>query len=73
MTARRYSDTEIAAIFRTATEDPQQLPREVPREEGLSLVELQAIGREVGIAPEAVHTGCRKRGRDRNLDQWTPW
>lgn len=54
MTARRYSDTEIAAIFRAATEDQQQLPREVSREEGLSLAELQAIGREVGIAPEAV-------------------
>ena len=26
----------------------------MPREEGLSLAELQAIGREVGIAPEAV-------------------
>ena len=54
MTDRRYSDTEIAAIFRAATEGPQQLPREVSREEGLSLAELQAIGREVGIAPDAV-------------------
>lgn len=54
MTERRYSDAEIAAIFRAATEGPPQLPREVPREEGLSLAELQAIGREVGIGPEAV-------------------
>jgi len=54
MTERRYTDTEIAAIFRAAAEGPVQPTREVPREEGLSLVELQAIGREVGIAPEAV-------------------
>jgi hypothetical protein len=54
VTERRYSDTEIAAIFRAAAEGPLQPTREVPREEGLSLAELQAIGREVGIAPEAV-------------------
>ena len=55
MTERRYSDSEIAAIFRAAAEGPQLLPqREVPREEGLTLTELQAIGHEVGIAPEAV-------------------
>lgn len=55
MTERRYSDSEIAAIFRAAAEGPQLLPqREVPREEGLTLAELQAIGQEVGIAPDAV-------------------
>lgn len=54
MTERRYSDSEIAAIFRAAADGPQLPEREVPREEGLTLTELQAIGREVGIAPEAV-------------------
>ena len=54
MAERRYDDREIAAIFRAASEGPQQVPREVPREEGLTLTDLQAIGREVGIAPEAV-------------------
>ena len=54
MTERRYDDTEIAAIFRAATEGPQPRAREVPREEGLTLADLQAIGREVGIAPDAV-------------------
>jgi hypothetical protein len=55
VTERRYSDSEIAAIFRAAAEGPQLLPqREVPREEGLTLAELQAIGQEVGIAPDAV-------------------
>jgi hypothetical protein len=51
---RRYTDAEIAAIFRAAAEGPQLPQREVSREEGLTLAELQAIGREVGIAPEAV-------------------
>jgi len=55
VTERRYNDSEIAAIFRAAAEGPQLLPqREVPREEGLTLAELQAIGQEVGIAPDAV-------------------
>lgn len=54
MTERRYSDSEIAAIFRAAADGPVLPEREVPREEGLTLPELQAIGREVGIAPEAV-------------------
>jgi hypothetical protein len=54
MTERRYNDKEIAAIFRAATEGPQSRPPEVPHEEGLTVSELQAIGREVGISPEAV-------------------
>lgn len=54
MTERRYSDSEIAAIFRAAADGPLLPEREVSREEGLTLPELQAIGREVGIAPEAV-------------------
>jgi hypothetical protein len=54
VTERRYTDTEIAAIFRAAADGPLQPQREVPREEGLTLAELQTIGREVGIAPDAV-------------------
>ncbi|HKA57302.1 MAG TPA: hypothetical protein VKD28_01700 [Gemmatimonadales bacterium] len=53
MPERRYTDKEIAAIFRAATDGPAS-PPEVPREEGLTLPDLQAIGREVGIAPEAI-------------------
>jgi len=54
MTDRRYNDKEIAAIFRAATEGPLSPPRQVPPEEGLTLADLQAIGREVGISPAAV-------------------
>lgn len=58
---RRYDDKEIAAIFRAAAEAPltQGPQREVPREEGLTLADLQAIGREVGIAPEAVEQAAQ--------------
>ena len=54
MTDRRYNDKEIAAIFRAATEGPLSPQRQVPPEEGLTLADLQAIGREVGISPAAV-------------------
>ena len=55
MAERRYNDKEIAAIFRAATELPPVAERaEVPRDEGLTLADLQAIGREVGIPAEAV-------------------
>jgi len=54
MTDRRYNDTEMAAIFRAATEGSQRPQRDVPSEEGLTLTELQAIGREAGISPAAV-------------------
>ena len=54
MTDRRYDDDEIAAIFRAAAEGPQAPLPQVPREEGLTLAELQAIGREVGISSDAV-------------------
>ena len=54
MAERRYNDKEIAAIFRAATEGPHGPHPDVPAEEGLTVAELQAIGGEVGISPEAV-------------------
>src|SRR2546427_8062440 len=55
MAERRYNDKEIAAIFRAAAEEgPQSPQREVARDEGLTLAELQAIGSEVGIPSDAV-------------------
>ena len=61
MPERRYSDKEIAAIFRAASEAPAapQGQSDVPADEGLTLADLQAIGREVGIAPEAVVHAAR--------------
>jgi len=54
MSERRYDDEETAAIFLTAAENPQAAPLHAPRNEGLTLADLQDIGREVGIPPEAV-------------------
>ncbi len=51
---RRYDDKEMAAIFRAAADGPQRTASDVPRDEGLTLAELQSIGREVGLAPEAI-------------------
>ena len=54
MSDRRYDDEEVAAIFLKAAEGPQTPPLQLPRDEGLTLADLQDIGREVGIPPEAV-------------------
>src|SRR5438309_3501608 len=60
MAERRYNDKEIAAIFRAAAEEEPQSPqREVARDEGLTLAELQSIGTEVGISSEAVAQAAR--------------
>src|SRR6266446_6895745 len=60
MADRRYNDKEIAAIFRAAAEEgPQSPQREVARDEGLTLAELQAIGSEVGIPSDAVAQAAR--------------
>ncbi len=50
----RYRDEEIAEIFEAAatTHDPGQ--RSLAPADGLTLTELQAIGREVGLAPERI-------------------
>ncbi|HJQ18951.1 MAG TPA: hypothetical protein VJ867_01295 [Gemmatimonadaceae bacterium] len=53
---RRYSDDEVAEIFSRAAEAQNAPPRLASGEtsEGLTLTELQDIGREVGIEPEVI-------------------
>lgn len=54
MSERRYNDEEVAAIFRAAA-DQQRLPAgSSSGDDGLTLAELQAIGREVGISADDV-------------------
>src|SRR3954469_192256 len=53
MSERRYTDEEVDAIFRIAS-DERTVERQLPSERGLTLSDLQAIGRDVGIAPDAV-------------------
>ena len=50
---RRFGDQEIEAIFKAAAEKDIPLP-DSGEAQGLTLPELQAIGTEVGFAPEQV-------------------
>src|SRR4051794_40505284 len=59
MADRRYNDDEIAEIFQKASESPQGTSLQRSGEEGLTLAELQEIGREAGISPEAVDRAAR--------------
>jgi len=52
MTERRFDEAEVAAIFEQAAEAQQTSHHRLPSGEGMTLTELQAIGREVGISPE---------------------
>jgi hypothetical protein len=52
---RRYTDDEVAAIFEAATPvAPREEPADPTSHRGLTLAQLQEIGREVGIAPERI-------------------
>jgi hypothetical protein len=51
---RRYSDEEVAEIFRSAAEGPRTPGLQLPYHDGLTLADPQEIGREVGISPDAV-------------------
>ena len=54
MTERRYTEEEIATIFHVAAETPSTPSQQLARTDGLTLADLQAIGREVGLSPDAV-------------------
>lgn len=51
---RRYHDEEVAQIFQDAATPRISDPEHPSSSEGLTLTELQAIGREVGVAPERI-------------------
>jgi hypothetical protein len=59
MTDRRYSEEEVAEIFKQATEVQQQARRHLPPGEGMTLADLQAIGQEVGVPAELVAQAAR--------------
>lgn len=60
MSDRRYSDDEVSAIFARATQVQDSAPRQLPADQGMSLAQLQEIGREAGIAPELVAQAARE-------------
>ncbi|NOT06955.1 MAG: hypothetical protein HOP28_01995 [Gemmatimonadales bacterium] len=59
MTTRRFNEAEVAAIFKEATEAQHAGRHQLPSGEGMTLAELQEIGREVGIAPESIVQAAR--------------
>ena len=54
MSERRFNEAEVAAIFERAAEAQQTGQRQLPSGEGMTLSELQEIGREVGLAPDLI-------------------
>lgn len=63
MTERRFNDTEIAAILERASQADATSPRLLDSNEGLTLAQLQEIGREAGISPEAIRDAAHVVGR----------
>lgn len=64
MPDRRYTEDEVAAIFERAAEAQQSARKQLTAgdSDGLTLRELQDIGREVGIAPELIASAARAVG-----------
>ena len=60
MTERRYTEDEAAEIFRVAAELEERAPRALAPAEGLTIAELQAIGREAGLSPELVARAAKR-------------
>ena len=54
MTERRFNEAEVAAILEKAAQSQDAGPRQLSSGEGMTLAEVQAIGREVGIDPRVV-------------------
>ncbi|MEO5580694.1 MAG: hypothetical protein ABIR58_08545, partial [Gemmatimonadaceae bacterium] len=59
MTERRFNEAEVAAIFEQAAEAQQTSQRQLPSGDGMTLTQLQEIGREVGISPEQLAHAVR--------------
>lgn len=54
MSERRYNEDEIAAIFANAARPAENAPRRPASSAGMTLAELQDIGREVGLSESDV-------------------
>jgi hypothetical protein len=58
MSERRYSEDEVAAIFEWAAKEQHTGRRQLPPGQGMTLAELQEIGRDVGLPAELVAQGA---------------
>lgn len=56
---RRYSEEEVQEIFERATELQEKRGRSEESNEGLTLPEIQEIGREVGVSPGRIESAAR--------------
>jgi hypothetical protein len=63
MTERRYTDAEIADIFQRAAETPPVGAGPTTPAHGLTLSELQEIGRDVGIPADSIARAALAVGR----------
>jgi hypothetical protein len=59
MADRKFNDEEIAEIFQRASEGPKGASMQRTGDEGMTLAELQDIGREVGISAEAIDSAAK--------------
>jgi hypothetical protein len=64
MTERRYTEDEAAAVFKRAAEAQQTARRPLTSGEGMTLDDLQEIGREVGIPPALIAQSARVLDRE---------
>jgi hypothetical protein len=63
MTERRYDENETAEIFARAAEARPAPSRALPAGEGMTLAELQEIGRQAGMSIEQVAEAARSLDR----------
>lgn len=63
MTERRFNEAEVSAIFERATEAQQRGVQQSSSADGMTLAELQAIGREAGISSESIALAADAIGR----------
>ncbi len=59
MSERRFNEEEVAQIFERAAEAQQVRQQQLPSRQGMTLTELQEIGRQVGISGEELANAAK--------------
>jgi hypothetical protein len=60
MSERRYSEEEVAEILKQAAEAEHSERSLIPSARGLTLTELDEIGRQAGISPQAIRFAAQR-------------
>src|SRR5437867_4957219 len=63
MPERRFNEAEVAAILERASRAEPGSEHQRPAGEGMTLAEIEDIGREVGITPEVIREAASVVGR----------